>query len=92
MTVLQNFNVNSKGADASAPSRRLRPTRPPLVAYLAALETYQQQRTAKGTAALFQSYRRWIETFLDDEGEADRAANNFLIALRNQPPESREAA
>ena len=58
---------------------------PALLAYLAALETYQQQRTAKGKAALFQSYRQWIGAFLDDDAEADRAAVNFLVALRNQP-------
>ncbi len=63
---------------------------PALTIYMAALAAYQQQRTAKGKAALFHSYRQWIRSFLDDEGEADRAANNFLIALRNQPPESRE--
>ena len=65
---------------------------PALAAYMVALEAYQQQRTAKGRAALLQSYRRWIGSFLDDEGEADRAANNFLIALRNQPSQSQEAA
>ena len=63
---------------------------PALVAYMAALETYQQQQTAKCRAVLFRSYRHWIRSFLDDEGEADRAANNFLIALQNQPPESQE--
>ena len=63
---------------------------PALAAYMVALEAYQQQRTAKGRAALLQSYRRWIRPFLDDEGEAERAANNFLIALQIQPPESQE--
>ncbi len=62
---------------------------PALTIYMSALAAYQQQRTAKGKATLFRSYRRWIGSFLDDEAEADRAANNFLIALRNQPPESR---
>ena len=65
---------------------------PALVAYMVAFEGYQQQRTAESRATLFQSYRRWIGSFLDDEGEADRAANNFLIALRNQPSQSQEAA
>ncbi len=65
---------------------------PALATYMAALEGYQQRRTVESRAALLQSYRRWIGPFLDNEGEADRAANNFLIALRNQPPESREAA
>ena len=60
---------------------------PALATYMVALEAYQQQRTAKSRAVLFQSYRQWIRSFLDDEGEADRAANNFLIALRNQPRE-----
>ena len=60
---------------------------PALATYMVALEAYQQQRTAKGRSVLFQSYRQWIRSFLDDEGEADRAANNFLIALRNQPRE-----
>ena len=72
-------------------SRNSNPSRPDaaptLAAYMAALDAYQQQRTAKGRAVLFQTYRRWIRSFLDDEGEADRAANNFLIALRNQPRE-----
>ena len=63
---------------------------PALGIYMAALSAYQQRRTAKGRTALFKSYRRWIGAFLDDEAEADRAANNFLTALRNQPPESRE--
>ena len=63
---------------------------PPLVAYLAALETYQQQRTPTGRTALLKFYRRWIKAFLDDDAEADRAAINFLVALQNQPPESQE--
>ncbi len=63
---------------------------PPMMAYLAALSTYQQQRTAKGKAALFRSYRRWVGAFLDNDTEADRAAVNFLVALRNQPSESPE--
>ena len=63
---------------------------PALATYMVALEAYQQQRTAKSRAVLFQSYRQWIRSFLDDEGEADRAAINFMVALRNQPPESRE--
>ena len=74
--------------------RNSNPSRPDagpiLAAYMAALEAYQQQRTAKSRAVLFQSYRQWIRSFLDDEGEADRAAINFMVALRNQPPESRE--
>ena len=75
-------------------SRNPEPTRPDaapaLAAYMAVLEAYQQQRTAKARAALFQSYRRWIRFFLDNEVEVDRAANNFLIALQNQPLESQE--
>ena len=63
---------------------------PALTIYMAALAAYQQQRTATGKAVLFKSYRQWILAFLDDEGEADRAANNFLIALRTQPAESQE--
>ena len=63
---------------------------PALTIYMAALAAYQQQRTTKGRVALFRSYRRWIRSFLDDEGEAERAANNFLIALQNQPLESQE--
>ena len=58
-----------------------------LAAYMVALESYQRRRTVEGGAALFRSYRRWIRSFLDDEVEAVRAANNFLIALRNQPRE-----
>ncbi len=65
-----------------------RPGAPPALAiYVAALAAYQQQRTTERRATLFRSYRRWIRSFLDDEGEADRAANNFLIALRNQSRE-----
>jgi len=60
---------------------------PTLAAYVVALEAYQQQRTETGRAILFKSYRKWIRSFLDDEDEVDRAANNFLIALRNRPPE-----
>ena len=63
---------------------------PILTAYMAALEAYQQQRTAKGRALLLQTYRRWIGAFLDDEAEADRATNNFLVALQNQPSQSPE--
>ena len=74
--------------------RNSNPSRPDagpiLAAYMTALEAYQQQRTAKGRALLLQTYRRWIGAFLDDEGEVDRAANNFLIALRTQPAESQE--
>jgi hypothetical protein len=65
---------------------------PALGTYLGALEAYQQRRTVEGKAVLLRSYRQWIRAFLDDDAEADRAANNFLIALRNQPPESRDAA
>ncbi len=75
-------------------SRNSNPSRPDaapiLTAYMAALEAYQQQRTAKGRALLLQTYRRWIGAFLDDEAEADRAAINFMVALRTQPAESRE--
>ena len=63
---------------------------PTLAAYMVALHAYQQRRTPTGRTVLFKSYRRWIRAFLDDEGEADRAANNFLIALRNQPRESQK--
>ncbi len=63
---------------------------PALAAYVVALETYQQRRTVEGRAVLFRSYRRWIGAFLDDGAEADRAAVNFLVALRNQPSESQE--
>ena len=91
MDVLQTFDVKSKGNGAAHPLTGHGPT-PALTIYISALAAYQQQRTAKGKTALFHSYRQWIRSFLDDEGEADRAANNFLIALRNQPPESREAA
>ena len=69
----------------SVPSRAEAP--PALAASTAALQAYQQQRTVEGKAVLFRSYRRWIGAFLDDEAEADRAANNFLIALQNQPRE-----
>ena len=65
---------------------------PALAAYMVAFEGYQQQRTAESRATLFQSYRRWIGSFLDDDTEADRAAVNFLVALRNQPSQSQEAA
>ena len=61
-----------------------------LAAYVTALESYQVRRTAKGRTALFRCYRRWILSFLDDESEADRAAVNFMVALRNQPPKSQE--
>lgn len=63
---------------------------PALAAYVVALETYQQRRTVEGRAVLFRSYRRWIGAFLDDGAEADRAAVNFLVALRNQPSQSQE--
>ncbi len=63
---------------------------PALTIYMSALRAYQQERTPEGRAALSQSYRRWIGAFLDDDAEADRAAANFLIALRTQPAESRE--
>ena len=65
---------------------------PALAAYVVALETYQQRRTVEGKAILFRSYRRWIGAFLDDGAEADRATANFLVALRNQPSQSQEAA
>ncbi len=65
---------------------------PALVVYMAALSAYQQRRTVEGKATLFRSYRRWIGAFLDDDAEADRAAVNFLVALRNQPSRSQEAA
>ncbi len=75
-------------------SRNSNPSRPNaapiLAAYMDALEAYQQQRTTECRATLFRSYRRWIGAFLDDEAEADRAAINFMVALRNQPPESQE--
>ncbi len=70
------------------PSRAEAP--PALAAYTAALQAYQQRRTVEGKAALFRSYRRWVGTFLDDDAEADRAARNFLVALRNQPSQSPE--
>ncbi len=72
------------------PSRAEAP--PALAAYTTALQAYQQQRTAKGRAVLFKSYRRWIGAFLDDDAEAERAAINFMVALRNQPSQSQEAA
>ena len=59
---------------------------PTLAAYVVALEAYQQRRTVEGKAALFRSYRKWIGAFLDDDAEADRAAVNFLVALRSQSP------
>ncbi len=65
---------------------------PALAAYVVALEAYQQRRTFEGKAVLFRSYRRWIASFLDDDTEAERAAVNFLVALRNQPSQSQEAA
>ncbi len=89
MSVLQTFDVKSKGAGAAHPLTGHGPT-PALAIYLAALAVYQRRPTEKGKAALFRSYRQWIRSFLDDEGETNRAANNFLIALRTQPPESRE--
>ncbi len=65
-----------------------RPDAPPALAtYMVDLAAYQAQRTTECRATLFRSYRRWIRSFLDDEGEADRAAKNFLIALRTQAPE-----
>ncbi len=91
MDVLQTFDVKSKGNGAAHPLTGHGPT-PALTIYMSALRAYQQERTPKGRAALSRSYRRWIRAFLDDDAEADRAANNFLIALRNQPPESRDAA
>ncbi len=63
---------------------------PALTVYMSALRTYQQVRTPKGRAALSRSYRRWIGAFLDDDAEADRAAVNFMVALRNQPSQSPE--
>ncbi len=74
----------------SVPSRAEAP--PALAAYVTALSAYQQRRTVEGKAALFRSYRRWIGAFLDDDAEADRAAVNFMVALRNQPSQSQEAA
>ncbi len=65
---------------------------PALTIYMTALASYQRRRTATGKAALLKSYVQWIRGFLDNEAEVNRAANNFVIALRNQPPESREAA
>ena len=92
MDVLQNSRSESKGS--AAPRRNPDPSGPsvasPLATYMVALHVYQRRQTQTGRTALFLSYRRWIGAFLDDEGEADRAANNFLIALRNQPPESQE--
>ena len=68
-----------------------RPDAPPALAtYMVDLAAYQAQRTTECRATMFRSYRRWIRSFLDDEGEADRAAKNFLIALRTQAPESQE--
>ena len=71
------------------PPRKPDPPRPgaapALVAYMAALETYQQQQTVHDRAILFRSYRQWIGAFLDDDAEANRAAVNFLVALRNRP-------
>ena len=58
---------------------------PALAAYVTALSAYQRQRTPTGRTILFKSYRRWIGAFLDDDAEADRAAANFMVALRNQP-------
>ncbi len=75
---------------AIKPDLSRRGAAPTLVAYVTALSAYQRQRTAERRVALFRSYRGWISTFLDDEAEADRAANTFLIALQTQPPESRE--
>lgn len=63
---------------------------PALSAYVTALSAYQRRRTLTGRTVLFKSYRRWIGAFLDDDAEADRAAINFMVALRNQPPESQE--
>ncbi len=74
----------------SVPSRAEAP--PALAAYVTALSAYQQRRTVEGRAALFRSYRRWIGAFLDYDAEADRAAVNFMAALRNQPSQSQEAA
>ena len=74
----------------SVPSRAEAP--PALAAYTAALQAYQQRRTVEGKAVLFRSYRRWIGAFLDDDAEAERAAVNFMVALRNQPSQSQEAA
>ena len=58
---------------------------PALAAYMAALRAYQRKRTESGRAILFKSYRWWVRSFLDDEGEAERAASNLLIALQGQP-------
>ena len=65
---------------------------PALAAYVTALSAYQQRRTVEGRAVLLQSYRKWIGAFLDDDAEAERAAVNFMVALRNQPSQSQEAA
>lgn len=65
---------------------------PALTIYMSALAAYQRRQTAMGRTALLKSYRRWIRAFLDDGAEADRAAVNFLIALRTQPSQSQEAA
>ena len=63
---------------------------PALATYMAALAGYQRRRSATGRTVLFKAYRRWIGAFLDDGAEADRAAVNFLVALRNQPSQSQE--
>ena len=86
MSVIRHYIV-PRNPDLSRPG-----SAPALAAYVVALEAYQQRRTVEGKAVLLRSYRQWIRAFLDDDAEADRAANNFLIALRNQPPESRDAA
>ncbi len=62
---------------------------PALAAYMAAFEGYRKRRTLESRRALFRSYRRWIGSFLDDAGEADRAAHHFLIALQNRPLDAR---
>ena len=61
---------------------------PTLAAYMVALHAYRQRRTPTGRTVLFKSYRQWIRVFLDDDAEADRAAVNFMVALRNQPSQS----
>ncbi len=45
----------------------------------------QEQPAPRTKAALFRAYQQWIRSFLDDEGEVNRAAANFMVALQNQP-------
>ncbi len=83
-------SIHLEGRVGNRPPSNLRTQAPALVAYVTALEAYQQRRTVEGRAVLFRSYRRWVQTFLDDEGEAERATINFMVALRNQPSQSPE--